>query len=816
MRLLSLTLNDIGLFRGRHYFDLAPSRAADGSAYNLVVIKGANGVGKSTLFQSIALALHGRLALGDRVSEKDYNDYLRQRLHRSGRGEYAGPSNEGSIALSLQYVLSGKPLRVDIERQFNREGLRVGETLIVRCDGQPPEVDAADYQAWLNDLVPPGLLSLCLFDAERLDAFSNPEQHDNRLAESLRRLLGLDIVERLQTDLDHYLFSKGGGRKGLDKLRAQVVDCQTTVDGLKAQLKELHERAQEIAAEKADLAAALAEQEQKLIAEGGLYASRRPMLQERLKVISEEIEALENELREMCGELLPFALAPELGRCLSERLKRESKARTEQAADALWQERVTELKDKLDSEKFWDGVKVSAKDRKAIAGKVTRAMRKSRAAQNEPLLHNLSDAESEKLQGWIAQATEVVPRQVKAIGERLRTLQEEKRKIEIDLKRAPDDATLAPIHAEIARLQTSLAGVEHRQSELGAQVGAFQFQFCEAERQLQRAYGEFEKARRGERQLGLAERSRAALRTYRDALVRERIAALEQALIECFNRICRKEHLLGAVHINADDFRVDMQGDGGRALSLSDFSAGERQLYALALLWALRKVSGYQLPLAIDTPLARLDETHRHRIINEYIPAVSDQVLLFATDAELNDELMAETRLNLAREYRLKCVANDEFTEEKCFSGVPDGVVLYHGGEHGLNGYDYSDDVGQVWMTDFDHAASYGAVRKAILPSTAKRLVIIEPGADEYNWDSVTELAQLIGNPYLPAQLRGSGAIYDFWKSEWTQTLIQYGYDSVATHNIEGPIEYVLNPSKLIVLDNPPIAVAEEAFVFDA
>src|ERR1043165_8190408 len=130
MRLLSLTVNDIGLFRGRHDFDLAPSRAEDGSPHNLIVIKGANGVGKSTLFQSIALALHGRLALGDRVSEKDYNDYLRQRLHRSGRGEYAGPSSEGSVALSLQYVLSGKPLHVEVERQFNREGLRVNETLI--------------------------------------------------------------------------------------------------------------------------------------------------------------------------------------------------------------------------------------------------------------------------------------------------------------------------------------------------------------------------------------------------------------------------------------------------------------------------------------------------------------------------------------------------------------------------------------------------------------------------------------------------------------------------------------------------------------
>jgi hypothetical protein len=226
----------------------------------------------------------------------------------------------------------------------------------------------------------------------------------------------------------------------------------------------------------------------------------------------------------------------------------------------------------------------------------------------------------------------------------------------------------------------------------------------------------------------------------------------------------------------------------------------------------LRKVSGYQLPLAIDTPLARLDETHRRRIVNEYIPAVSDQVLLFATDTELDDELMTEVRPQLAREYKLKCVVNDEFTEERCFSRAPDGIVLYQDGKNSLNGHDYLDDFGQVWMTDFDHAACYGVVRTAILPSTAKRLVIVEPGEDGYNWDSIAELARLVEDRYLMKQLRNSHAIFDVWKPEWSRILVEAGYDSIATHDVEGPIEHILNPSKLIMLDSQP--AAEEGFVF--
>ncbi len=64
-------------------------------------------------------------------------------------------------------------------------------------------------------------------------------------------------------------------------------------------------------------------------------------------------------------------------------------------------------------------------------------------------------------------------------------------------------------------------------------------------------------------------------------------------------------------------------------------------------------MSKLPLPLAIDTPLARLDEVHRLRLIHDYIPSVSDQVLLFSTDAELDSQLQVEAKFETARIYRL-------------------------------------------------------------------------------------------------------------------------------------------------------------------
>jgi DNA sulfur modification protein DndD len=66
MQLLSLHIENFGLYAGKHSFDLAP-RVRGGEHRPLTVFVGHNGAGKSTLFTALFVALHGPLALGERV-----------------------------------------------------------------------------------------------------------------------------------------------------------------------------------------------------------------------------------------------------------------------------------------------------------------------------------------------------------------------------------------------------------------------------------------------------------------------------------------------------------------------------------------------------------------------------------------------------------------------------------------------------------------------------------------------------------------------------------------------------------------------------
>ncbi len=811
MRLLSLAVENLGVYRGQHHFDLAPATGrADGEERPLVVISGRNGSGKSTLFQALSLALHGSLALGDRVSREAYRKFLSGRLHR-GQGEdgTSDSSGEGGVTLAFRYVRSGRPVRIEVERRWRRAGRTgygIDETLSVLEDGSPPDVDESDYQTWLNDFVPPGLTPLCFFDAERLDALATPEQHDGLLRDIFARLLGLDLVGRLQDDLKSYTLGRGG-RQATDRLGKEVLQHQADVEVLKAGLEQLAAASASLDEEQAELEATLAKQEGHLASEGGGYAARRATSQEKLEAVRAEIEGVSEQLRELSADLLPFALAPGLCRSLDARLAQEAEAHRQHLAGQLWRERVARVESSLQGDGLWEGSGVPADARGTMAQRIANLLREMGEASEldgQAPVHSLSEQEHAQLQGWIDQALGPASQEAQSLSQRLRELGAEQKEIEKDLGRAPDDEVLAPLREDIARSEAALEEARRRRAELTERTGALRFQLEEKERQLQRAAEQLYAAQADERRLALAERSKRALRAYEDALARRELSALEDELVMAFNTICRKEHLLTGVSIDPDNLHVELRGASGRALDLGDFSAGERQLYVMSLLWALRRVSGRQLPLAVDTPLARLDEMHRTRLLHDYVPAVSDQVLLFVTDAELDEGLLAEAEPYLSRVYRLEYDPDEETTVVNRTDGPESpGVVLYRrydASEAHANG---GGENVQVWTTDLAKVGTNGDATKALLPKDAKRMVLFHPTTKEHDWTRVAELERIVDAPYISSKLRAGAWIHELWQEDWTQRLRQAGRDSVAVESPEGSAEYVLNPSALLPLTEP-------------
>ena len=68
---------------------------------------------------------------------------------------------------------------------------------------------------------------------------------------------------------------------------------------------------------------------------------------------------------------------------------------------------------------------------------------------------------------------------------------------------------------------------------------------------------------------------------------------------------------------------------GIQARLKSTLSKGEQQLYATAILKALVDESEVKFPIFIDSPLQKFDKKHSSKIITEFYPNVSEQVVVF-------------------------------------------------------------------------------------------------------------------------------------------------------------------------------------------
>jgi DNA sulfur modification protein DndD len=83
-------------------------------------------------------------------------------------------------------------------------------------------------------------------------------------------------------------------------------------------------------------------------------------------------------------------------------------------------------------------------------------------------------------------------------------------------------------------------------------------------------------------------------------------------------------------------------------------SAGERQILAVSILWAISKSVEHSLPIIIDTPLGRLDSEHRGNVIFDYFPKASDQVILLSTDEEITSKHSKELENVISHQFMVE------------------------------------------------------------------------------------------------------------------------------------------------------------------
>ena len=129
----------------------------------------------------------------------------------------------------------------------------------------------------------------------------------------------------------------------------------------------------------------------------------------------------------------------------------------------------------------------------------------------------------------------------------------------------------------------------------------------------------------------VAEQLIKELNTFLVSLKNEKKFSLERRIKTSLNKLMHKTSFISKVDVSIFDDIIDINlyTSDGNLIKKDSLSKGEQQLYATSLLKALVEESGIQFPVFIDSPLQKFDKSHANKIITEFYPTVSKQVILF-------------------------------------------------------------------------------------------------------------------------------------------------------------------------------------------
>lgn len=646
-----MVLENYGLFAGRHEFDLSPNRHKKGIKVRrpIILFGGKNGAGKTTFLGATRLLLYGKQSLeGKTATQQEYHRELISHLHRHKGNDSTAQS--ARIELEFDHILNGEKNTFYVERQWQLlpKG-KVEEHFYVQKNGKPlSEISPEHWESFIADIVPARLSQLFFFDGEKIKSIADDLSSNAAIAEAIQSLLGIHNVLSLKSDLKTY-------KSKLIK-NANPEIYQKKLDTLLKRLKEIDANEANLEDEASDLRTqidgvsnTIGKLENSLSKKGGGFASQREENRQRVELTKERIELVEGNIRSLADSSLPFAFCPTIKNKMVAQLENEQLAQASVAASkniSTLQARLIEAADSL-----------SAKQQSSITSFIEKNvglyLNEVSKDNDIPLVHQLSDREAAHL---IELANHNADSQMEAILseiEQLEDLHLTLHNTSRDLDKAPDEADLSNIIKDLKASSNELGGLQGRTKVNQESQRVLTNEKEQLERDKKKIEESLEKGTKEAEKLAYLEKLGPALDIYREKLTKTKIEALRAEVAECFNRLARKSDFVKGVDIDHETFAVTLLDEQNRSIPREDLSSGEKQIFAIAMLWGLARTSGRPLPVVIDTPLGRLDSDHRQNLIENYFPHAGHQVILLSTDTEVDQQLYADLSEHISHSYHL-------------------------------------------------------------------------------------------------------------------------------------------------------------------
>ncbi len=655
MRLAGLRLVNWKAFRS---LDIALNAQAHG---NVVIIEGSNGFGKTSILEAISLGLYGRegvalVGRGTNGRSDSYDGFLERALFSDARGQNA--------TMSVELAFEGtSEERIVVQRSwyFTAGGRHRGSDEEVRIWSGPdddivPIPQGEDMAGFARDLIgerllPVRLAPFFLFDGEQLDRVSG-ESLESQVRSGFEAALGIPLLRTISQDLlafarENRRGIKGDHGSGLDGVVQLLGDRENEAAGLAQQLEELGRQIEPLRHERDQIVARIGS------LSGESYANFKQLFEQREQLVRTR-DDVQERLRCVLSFDLALALAgPGLRANARARLDREAAIQQAQAAAEASDARFAQFLAQIEQSELF--ARLEAPGLGGVSGQLKALWEATRAGQGGAagvLRHNhLTDSdrylvsmrlgELDGLAGEaiadLAHAVERADRAVEAVDNQI-----------ADQRGADEQSrTLA---TALRDTQQRIGELEDASRELSRSREALRSEIATLQREKARLLAEIGDAEPAVRRAGEADLLASVVDTLIAQLFPLNLQLLSEAVTRAYRAMAHKDQI-AVIEIRADG-EVGLRDREGRDIRQFDLSAGEKQLFAFAVMAAIVLISP-PFPLILDTPLARLDPDHRHKVLH-FLASLDRQVIFLSQPAELSSPYRETIGDHLAQTARLE------------------------------------------------------------------------------------------------------------------------------------------------------------------
>jgi len=635
---------------------------------SIFLIGGMNGAGKTSIMEAVNYCLYG-----GKVDDIFRNINRREKAKGNANVafELVVEMDDGSELVIKRSWAAGA-----VSEPKSRD---LTERLVVVRDGKRVSVQNQEiWQDFIRAAIPPGITQFFFFDGEKIQEIAADDHSEVRLKSSLEAALGIQYINRLVSDI---IYIKQEERKGFVEISDE--DLEFKQSELKREKSKLARRQQErdgLRSELKGFKGQLEEARKRFEATFNVQPESREAMrqQEKRRVqAANRLAQVESEIRSLCEKALPFGIVGKL----FEGMRGQIEAERESASGEVIKENAASLAKRIvrvveEPEPIYTE-KLSAERMLELERRILRLLKEGDPRTHVDKVLDLSERDAARVLNRMESLENSDVFLIKPLLEEARSLETQIRKLEGlgqgGMLTPTERDLFDELQAEMESCSTQIGRKTEQLRLVEEDILALDKRINDIEVEIEKLYEKHNISKEKADFIEECDAIAGVLNQFIIRLRKNKVHTLQEKTFEMYRLLSSRSGLIKDITIDDKTYEVRITDRNGHEIRKSALSAGEKEVFAVSMLWGLAQTSELKLPIIIDTPLSRLDSTHRDNIVSNYFPNAGEQVIVLSTDTEIDTDyyralkprLSGAARLEFDQRQELTTVQQGYFWEEK-------------------------------------------------------------------------------------------------------------------------------------------------------